>query len=217
MSTFPETSLTLLSKLAAQVTGQDDANWTRFWHLYAAAIRTFAVRIGGEERADDAVQQVLMKLVNVFRGNRFRSEAGSFRAYLAQMVRNELGMMYRKEKARGGGKVISLEAGLDDDDANSAGLLRRAEAEMAVGDETVWQKMDLEWAKARHASAVAHVLERTAMSKTNKDIYRAFVLEERPIDEVAKRFGVPRNQVSVVKHRVDAAVAFLEAEMGEGA
>ena len=30
MSVFPETPATLLVKLAAQVTGEDEANWVRF-------------------------------------------------------------------------------------------------------------------------------------------------------------------------------------------
>ena len=46
MSAFPETSVTLLAKLAAQVTGEDEANWVRFADLYVPAIRDFARRHG---------------------------------------------------------------------------------------------------------------------------------------------------------------------------
>ena len=41
MSAFPETPATLLVKLAAQVTGEDEANWVRFADLYVPAIRSF--------------------------------------------------------------------------------------------------------------------------------------------------------------------------------
>ncbi len=38
MSAFPETPATLLVKLAAQVTGEDEANWVRFADLYVPAL-----------------------------------------------------------------------------------------------------------------------------------------------------------------------------------
>ena len=47
MSAFPETPATLLVKLAAQVTGEDEANWVRFADLYVPAIRSFAERYDG--------------------------------------------------------------------------------------------------------------------------------------------------------------------------
>ena len=80
---FPETSVTLLGKLAAQVTGEDQANWLRFWNLYAKAIRRFAVRIGDENNADDVVSEVMRKLVDFFRAGRLDRAKGSFRSYLA--------------------------------------------------------------------------------------------------------------------------------------
>ena len=45
--------------------------------------------------------------------------------------------------------------------------------------------------------------------------YRACVLEERPIEEVAAAFGIPRNSVSQIKTRVAKMVAAIEAEYGE--
>ena len=41
--------------------------------------------------------------------------------------------------------------------------------------------------------------------------YRAYVLEERPIGEVAKAFGVPNNSVSQIKTRVERMIADYEA------
>jgi predicted DNA-binding protein YlxM (UPF0122 family) len=55
------------------------------------------------------------------------------------------------------------------------------------------------------------VLTRTALAQRSKDVYRAYVLEEKPIGEVAKAFGVSRNVVSQTKTRVDAMIADFEA------
>lgn len=41
MSLFPPTSLTLLQKLAVEVTGGNEAAWVRFFGLYTPAMRRF--------------------------------------------------------------------------------------------------------------------------------------------------------------------------------
>ena len=200
MSAFPETPATLLVKLAAQVTGEDEANWVRFADLYVPAIRSFVERHGDGRDADDVVQEVLAGLVEIFRCGRFsvREGYGNFRAYLAKMIRSRLYMAYRKEKARGLGATVPLD-----------------DVEIAVPGDSVIAALDLEWAEARHQAAVEHALTKTLVSDLNKSIYRAYVLEGRPIGEVAEKFGVTRNQVSQAKMRVGRMVAALEAEFGD--
>ena len=195
MSAFPETPATLLAKLAAQVTGEDEANWVRFADLYVPAIREFARRRGDGRDVDDVVQEVLAGLVRVFRGNKFsvREGKGNFRAYLAKMIRSQLYMAYRREKARG----LGLNVPLDD-------------VEPSIPADSVTAALDTEWALARHRAAEEHVLTKTLVSDLNKRLYRAYVVEERPIDEVAREFGVTRNQVSQAKTRIGRMVAAIE-------
>jgi RNA polymerase sigma factor (sigma-70 family) len=199
MSAFPETSATLLAKLAAQVTGEDEANWVRFADLYVPAMRDFA-RSRGDCDADDIVQEVLAGLVAVFRGNRFsvREGKGNFRAYLAKMIRSKLYMAYRRERSRGLGRTVEID-----------------DAELSVPADSVTAGLDAEWAAARHRAAVGHVLTKTLVSDLNKNLYRAYVLEERPIDEVVRLFGVTRNQVSQAKTRIGRMVDAIEAEFGD--
>lgn len=200
MSAFPETPATLLVKLAAQMTGEDEANWVRFADLYVPAIRSFAERHGDGRDAEDVVQEVLAGLVAVFRGGRFavREGVGNFRAYLAKMIRSRLYMAYRKERARGLGRTVPID-----------------EVELSVPADSVTAALEAEWAAARHRAAVEHALTKTLVSDQNKAIYRAYVLEARPVGEVASRFGVTRNQVSQVKMRMGRLIAALEAEFGD--
>lgn len=200
MSVFPETPATLLVKLAAQMTGEDEANWVRFADLYVPAIRSFAERHGDGRDAEDVVQEVLAGLVAVFRGGRFavREGVGNFRAYLAKMIRSRLYMAYRKERARGLGRTVPID-----------------EVELSVPADSVTAALEAEWAAARHRAAVEHALTKTLVSDQNKAIYRAYVLEARPIGEVASQFGVTRNQVSQVKMRMGRLIAALEAEFGD--
>ena len=200
MSAFPETPATLLVKLAAQVTGEDEDNWVRFVDLYVPAIRDFVRSRGDGRNVDDVVQEVLVGLVAVFRGNKFqvREGVGNFRAYLARMIRNQLYMVYRREKARGLGLSVPVE-----------------DVELPVSGESVTAAMDAEWAVSRHRAAVEHVLTKTLVSDLNKNLYRAFVLEERPIDEVARTYGVTKNQVSQAKVRLGRMIEAIEAEFGD--
>jgi len=59
-------------------------------------------------------------------------------------------------------------------------------------------------------------LTKTALSKQTKDIYRAYVIEELPIKEVTKRFGVSENVVSQAKTRVGKMIAALEEGLENG-
>lgn len=85
MSTFPDTPVTLLVKLAAQVAGEDEQNWERFAELYVPAIHEFVRNRCDGRDVDDIVQEVLVNLVSVLRSNRFqpRPGAGHFRALRA--------------------------------------------------------------------------------------------------------------------------------------
>ena len=92
---------------------------------------------------------------------------------------------------------------------SSVSILPRMAASLPDADpgalvDAVWD------VSVRHA-AIEHVLTKTALAQQSKDIYRAYVLEERPIGEVAKAFGVPNNSVSQIKTRVERMIADYEA------
>ena len=196
MSVFPETSVTLLQKLAAQTSGTSEAAWVRFFDLYIPAIRRFAEWHGPGTDPDDVVQDVCLKLLDILREGEYDPRRGSFRAYLATLIRRHLVDLYRREQARGGGGRVSLD-----------------DVELVVPAEQVAQ-IDLKWRLVRHEAAVEHVLTRTALSAQSKAVYRAHVLEGRPADEVARAFGITKNLVGQIKFRIDRTISAMEAELG---
>ena len=196
MSKIPETPVTLSARMAAQATGEDEATWVKFFELYQPVIRYFAESAGAKSDADDVVQDVLMKLVDIFRSGAYHPEKGRFRAFLATITRREVINRWQKAQARAADRHVSLN--------------RTAAQEIAVQPEAA-AILDAKWRLAQHAAAVEHVLTRTALAQRSKDVYRAYVLEERPIGEVARAFGVSRNVVSQIKTRVDAMIADFEA------
>ena len=197
MSVFPETSVTLLAKLSARVTGEDEASWARFFDLYAPAIAKFVEVRGMGRDPDDVVQEVFLRLVAVLREGRFTPGETPFRAYLATLIRNQLVDLHRRAQARGEGRMVPLEEDL-----------------LATPEQTALL-LDLDWRLARRRAAVEHVLTKTAVSAQSKDVYRMYALEERPLGEVVRRFGLSRNAVSQIKTRLDRLVAAIEQEIGE--
>ena len=202
MGAFPDTPVTLLARIAVEATGQrtDEAAWVRLFNLYAPAIRRFAELQGTPSaESEDVTQEIFLRLVAILRGGRYRADAGRFRCYLATLVRNELVSRWRKVQARAA--CVPLDAVPDE-------AIATLPPEAAA-------LLDAKWRLARHEAAVDHALTKTALSRQSREIYRAYVLEGRSIDEVAAAFGVSRNVVAQVKVRVNRMVASLEAEYGE--
>ena len=196
MSRIPNTPVTLIARMAAQATGEDEATWVKFFELYQPVIRHFAEFAGARSDTDDVVQDVMVKLVEVFRSGAYRPEKGRFRAFLATITRREVINRWQKAQVRAADRHVSLN--------------RTTAQEIAVQPEAA-AMLDAKWRLAQHAAAVEHVLTRTALAQRSKDVYRAYVLEEKPIGEVAKAFGVSRNVVSQTKTRIDAMIADFEA------
>ena len=201
MASFPDTPATLLARIAVEVTGQtDEAAWLRLFELYAPAIRKFAAGLGVRNEAEDVAQEIFLKLVEVLRKGRYHADAGKFRCYIAAMIRREIVSQWRKAQARGAAESLPF----DDLEADEAPAVPPAQAAV----------IDAKWRLARHEAAVEHALTKTALSARSRDIYRAYVIEERPIDEVAARFGVTKNHIGQIKLRVGRMIAALEDGFG---
>ena len=208
-SAFPPTSLTLIAKIKNLAAGDDSAAWVRFWDTYRGAIRQFAVYKGGEENADDILMQVLGKLVEVLRSGQYTPEKGKFHSYLATMIVNEVRMSRRRELARAADRRVSIDATGSDSGGDETDSL----AETLAAPEESPDRIDDDWRRAVLQSAVDHVLEHTALSKRDRDVYRAYALEGEDIGEVAKRFGISRNYVSQIKVRIDKRIVAVGREM----
>ena len=76
--------------------------------------------------------------------------------------------------------------------------------------------VDVKWRLARRKAAVEWALTKTALSAQSKAVYQAYVIDERPIGEVAAEFNIPRNSVSQIKTRVERLVSAIESEYGDG-
>ena len=201
MSAFPDTPVSLLARLVAERTGSSEVSWARFFALYQPVVEKFAAYSGAGNEAEDVAQDIFLKLVEVFRRSAYDPRRGSFRAYLATMIRREVVNRWHKAEVRAASRHVST-----DNEENPL--------ELAVPSETA-AVIDAKWRLARHEAAVEHVLTKTALAEKSKAIYRAYVLEGRPIGEVAAAFGVPNNAVSQTKTRIERMIAQHKSLLGE--
>lgn len=201
MSTFPETSFTLIAKIKDLARGQDSAVWNRFWDLYAPAMRAFAVFKGAGSNADDIVMTVLAKLVDVLRSGQYQPEKGSFHSYLATMIYNEVHMQRRKDEVRKADSHVPLDE-----------VLQETLAAPGQSPET-----DADWQRAILAAAMEHVLTKTALSDRDREIYRFYVQEGHTIDETSEKFHQRRNNISQIKTRIEKRIAAIGREMAAAA
>ena len=199
MSLFPPTSLTLLRKLAVEVTGGNEASWVRFFDLYTPAIRRFVEWNAHVHDPDDVVEEVYLKLVEIIRAGKYNPDKARFRTFLALLIRRQLITLYRQDQAR---HVVDR-CSIDD-----------LTEELSVPSDQR-EKIDLDWAKAKHEAAVEHVLTKVAMKAQSRDIYRAYVIEERSVEDVAATFGVTPDIIYKVKNRVNKMIEAVELEYAE--
>ena len=160
MSAFPDTPKTLLSRMAAQVTGESEASWARFFDLYHPVICKFAEYVGAKGEAEDVVQDIFVKLVEVFRKGAYKPDRGRFRAYLATLIRREVVNRWHKAQVR----AVDRQVSLDNDDFP---------VEVAVPSETA-AVIDAKWLQARRSAAIEHVLTKTRVERMIADYEAMF-------------------------------------------
>ena len=212
MSSFPATSVTLIQKIKTLAPGEDGAAWVRFWDTYSLAIRRFAALKGGEATADDIVMTVLGKLVNVLREGQYTPEKGAFHSYLATMIVNEVHMQHRKDQVRKADQHLSIDAPVGgNEDGGDRTLADTLQTTVTPAD-----MYEDDWRQAVLASAVEHVLTKTALSDRDRAVYRAYVQEGRPIGEVAAEFRLSRNSVSQIKTRIEKRIVAVGRELVAG-
>ena len=89
-------------------------------------------------------------------------------------------------------------------------------ADTLQAPETPADAYEEDWRQAILASAVEHVLTKTALSDRDRAVYRAYVQERRPIADVAAEFKLSRNSVSQIKTRIDKRIVAVGRELVAG-
>lgn len=190
---YPETSVTLLRTLREARSGVDDAAWARFVDMYGSVVyhlvRLLSTGISDAD-ADEAVQDVFVRLVCILREGAYDPAKSKFRTYLSTLTRRLLIDRYR-ESARRQGRQVGLETA--DDIAFES-------------DPGEW--MDAKWRVACRMAAERRVMEESAISGQSRELW-SLLAEGVPVKEAARRLGIPANTASKIKRRLEERILAL--------
>jgi RNA polymerase sigma-70 factor (ECF subfamily) len=177
---------------------QDQSSWQDFFDTYWKLIYDIA-RKGGltDAEAQDVVQETMLSVARHMPTFKYNPVVGSFKAWLLNMTRWRITDQLRKRGPlqtqapppgdnSGGRSAIDPSASLD-----------RMIDPKASELEALW---DAEWEKTLLAAAIARVKRRLDPQKYQ--VFDFYVNKEWPPEKVASAFGIPVDQVYLIKHRV---------------
>lgn len=202
MSCFPATPTELLTQIAAQAAGEDEAAWRKLVDLYVPAMYRYLLGHGATEAdVDDQVQNVLVKLVGILREGKYDRDRGRFRSYLSTLLVHELIRCVRRAGARGGGRHVPL-----DDASDEIAAAAKVEPD-------VYAVLEGDWRRDCRATAVQHVLENTALAETSKRVFQELERTGDSCEAVARRLSMTAASVRQIKSRVGRMVAAVERRL----
>lgn len=195
---------TLLARLKDQ---SDAQSWQEFFDIYARLIFAVALQSGlARVEAEEVVQETVLsvsKKINQFKADR---SAGSFKAWLSRLIQWRIKDQVRKRRPEEIARIhrSSAHPGEADGTATEESL----EDPAAGNFEAIWEQ---EWHQQLRNSALDR-LKSSVANPAHYQMFQMYVIQERPVAEVAEAFGVTEGQVYLVKHRL---VKMLEQHLSQ--
>lgn len=188
MSAIPDTPKTLLDELAR---GEvlDEFKWQQFDTLYRPVVTFFLVQRFSilANESDDLAQDIMVRLVDVLRNNRYDAGRARFRTYLRTLVANTAIDRIRRLQR-------FAEIPLDTLDWSGTAT-----------SENDLRFLDQQWAESCYQAARQHVLRKTPLAESHREIYLALERGESAKD-LAMRFNVSPAAIRQIRHRIEQAI-----------
>ena len=201
MHSVPTTSISLLKALSS---GTDTVRWTEFIQRYEQVMRAYLHAKFPSVDADDAIQDTLVALARALPDYHHTPDArGHFHNYLIGILAHKAADLLSR-----GARLSTLRKRLLDEQRSG---LRRS---LAAGDAETGgfcemrpreepSRADDEALKtAAMEVAIDQLMSDTRIQPTTREVFRhVALLHERP-EDVARLFGLSRNNVDQIKNRL---------------
>lgn len=185
MATLPKTSVSLIKALADD---PQSARWDELYLRYEQPMRAFLQSKYPSLEPEDVIQETMVALSRRLPGYSYTPDVkGHFRNYL-------LGILDHKAADAVNARVR---------ETNARRRLREDPAARHAGDAARAE----EWKIAALEVAIEQLLADQSVNPFHRTVFRQLVQEKEKPDTVAARFGVPRNTVDQIKHRLVARLA----------
>lgn len=177
---------------------QDQSSWQDFFDTYWKLIYDLA-RKGGlnDAEAQDVVQETMISVARHMPTFRYDPSIGSFKAWLLKMTRWRMADQFRKR-----GPLDAYDSSLGSEcyaEGSTAGTIG-VHTLAAVSNSDLEALWEAEWEKNLLDAAIAKVKHRVDPQKYQ--IFDLYVNKEWTPDKVAATFGIPKDQVYLIKHRM---------------
>ncbi len=177
---FPETRASLLSRLREDGPGQ--SAWREFFDRYAPAVfRVSRLRGLDEPDADDLVQQVMLAVSEHIKRFEYDRDRGRFRQWVRTIAERKIADHYRKARPTVAQDTALLESRADD----------RPTLEELWDQE--WQLQDMLWCLDQVSADI---------SPRRMEAFRMYVLDGRPVREIAGQLSMTEGYVYVTRYYV---------------
>lgn len=173
----------------------DAEAWTVFDRIYRPMLTRYALHMGlGRDDAEDVVQQSLTAVANHIGSFDYDPDKGRFKGWLRTLVQNKVrnALRIRKPAAAESGALRALP---DEEQSPSEAF------------ERLWMQEHL-W----------HCLNeiRTEVEEPTYRAFEAYVLNQRPAEDVARELGFTVNHVYTIKWRLTEKVAAKMKDLVDG-
>ena len=196
MSEIPKTSVSLLEALSSDATS---VRWTEFDKKYSGPMRAFLRAHYPTVDADDVTQETLIALVKCLPNYRYvPDEHGYFHNYLMGIVKHKALDAIRRQAV----------------DSKIKEKLGEEELERIKNFKDTRDKdEEATWMNSTNEAALEQLLADDSITPTTRQVFRHVALmHEEPVD-VARQFGITRNNVDQIKARLIARLKDLIADM----
>ena len=188
---FPTTSKTLIDQLAEG----GEAPWREFFRRYSAIIRDLGELRGlTPQECDDLVQEVMKRFLVRSRTLDYDPERARFRTIFSCIINGIIVDLKRRRP-----RESRLEDGM---------LESLSDNGVAAPDRILDEALLLRWREIVKTEIIAEL--RKSMTPLNYSVFEANFLQPVPAAETARRFGITRARVYLVRSR---ALAKLRAQV----
>lgn len=189
-----ETDTTLLERLTSL---DDQTAWQEFFDRYWPLVIHYAMGVGLKRtQAEDVLQETMVVLMRVMPRFKYDRERGRFRGYLKTVVQR---LCYRTMARNASSPpMVNLDSMPDSVGADPTPNIAE-KLQSQAEDGKLWERSLFE-AALKAVFADPRVDERT------RQIFKAYVLQNKSVPSVAQRFNVEPNAVYQIKNRLMSRV-----------
>ena len=190
MTPVPKTSVSLLKAISD---GTASVRWTEFCRRYEPAMRGFLHERFPSVEADDVIQETLLALMKAMPEYHYTPDSkGHFHNYLMGIVKHKA-----LDAIRRNALLSSLRSGI----AQEEGL------------RTVVTEEDDSWKMAAMEAAMEQLMSDDSIAASTREVFRHVALMNESPEDVARQFGITRNNVDQIKSRMIGKLSALVSSM----